>query len=195
MEEETYKYIIIGDEGVGKTSIAIRYTSDNFNKNKTSTIGVDFFHKKETTIPIKINIWDTAGACRFNSIIKSFFRSSIGAIIVYDITSKESFENIKKWIKEVQNNTTTNISIMLLGNKCESDKREVPTDIAKEFAFTENIPFYEVSAKTGKNIKESFSYFNKFNYQKHTHTLNIITLKEKNNIEINKNPNKEQCFC
>lgn len=190
-----YKYIIIGDEGVGKTSIAMRYTKDIFNDNKPSTIGVDFFNKKEPNIPVKINIWDTAGACRFNSIIKSFFRSSLGAIVVYDITSEKSFENVKKWIDDVKELTDTDTSIMLLGNKCESNERKVKTNIVREFAFSENIPFYEVSAKTGKNIKESFSYFNKFNYNKSIHTLNVITLKENISENINEKTSKEQCFC
>lgn len=172
----SFKYVVIGDEGVGKTSLAIRYTDDLFEqKSHSSTIGVDFFSKY--TNGIKINLWDTAGACRFNSIIKSFYRSSIGAIIVYDVTNRESFTNITKWIQDIRENTDEHCSIIILGNKMDSHHREVSTQEAKKISSDLNLPFFEVSAKTGENIKESFCYFNKINFSKknikHEQTINL----------------------
>jgi len=158
--EETYKYIIIGDEGVGKTSISLRYT-DNVFSEKPSTIGVDFFSKTDRNV--KIKIWDTAGACRFKSIIKSFYRYTVGAIIVYDITNKNSFDSVPSWIQEIKENTTNKCYTMLIGNKLDQDdKRKVSTEEGKKFAHKMGIPFFEVSAKDGTNVESSFYFFNSF---------------------------------
>lgn len=159
---------MIGDENSGKTSIALRYTNDKFDEESNSpTIGVDFLVKneKKTQTPMRINIWDTAGACRFHSIVRSFFRSAIGAIVVYDITNRSSFNGVTKWIKEVRELSGHQTNLILLGNKCDSDDRQVSTEEGKNKAFQENIPFYEVSAKTGKNIKTAFDYFNTINHR------------------------------
>lgn len=186
---KVYKYVIIGDEGVGKTSVSFRYTEDVFNDRIQSTIGVDFLSKRDNTLPIRINIWDTAGACRFHSIVKSFFRSCVGAIVVYDITYRKSFDSVKKWIQEVRELSPKETKIMLIGNKSDSEKREVETEEAKKFAYRENIPFYEVSAKTGKNVKEAFCYFNRINYESPTTSYNLDSI-NLHNVQIN-----EKCFC
>lgn len=187
---KVYKYVMIGDEGVGKTSVSFRYTEDLFDEKQQSTIGVDFLSKNDTTLPIRINIWDTAGACRFYSIVRSFFRSSVGAIIVYDVTSKKSFKNVNRWIQEVREIAPKDTQIMLLGNKSDSDKRVVTIEEGKKLAYQENIPFYEVSAKTGKNVKEAFCYFNKMNYEKPVTTTitETITLQKQSSTE-------KKCFC
>jgi len=186
---KVYKYVIIGDEGVGKTSVSFRYTEDIFNDRIQSTIGVDFLSKQDNTLPIRINIWDTAGACRFHSIVKSFFRSSVGAIVVYDITSRKSFNGVRKWIHEVRELAPKETKIMLIGNKSDSDYRAVTIEEAKKLAYKENIPFYEVSAKTGKNVKEAFSYFNKINYE------SPVTSNVTETITLQMDPTKEKCFC
>lgn len=153
------KYIIVGDSGVGKTSIALRYT-DNVFLDRKPTIGVDFFNKY--TGNVKINIWDTAGACRFKSIISSFYRLAVGAIIVYDVSNRESFESIPQWIEEIKEHA--NPQIMIVGNKSDKE-RQVTLEEAKNFAYKNKVLYYEVSAKNGTNIKESFELLNSITFK------------------------------
>lgn len=182
MEESIYKYIIVGDEGVGKTSISLRYTNNVFYKQQT-TIGVDFFSR--TNGNTKIKIWDTAGACRFKSIIKSFYRYAVGAIIVYDITNKNSFMSVSSWFKEIKEHTNDECYIMLIGNKIDKeDKRQVSTNEGKELANTLGIPFFEVSAKDSTNVESSFYFFNNLfsqkNIEDYKNTLTGLYKEEKN---------------
>lgn len=147
------KYIIVGEVGVGKTSISHRYVNNKFEKKTPATIGVEFF-TKNLSPNNKINIWDTSGACRFNSIIPAFFRSSKAAIIVYDCTKPLTLQEVPKWIEQTkQCNKST--KIVIVGNKCESSRS------SQSECYLYDFPHFRCSAKTGEGINEIFDHINK----------------------------------
>eukprot|EP00731_Ephydatia_muelleri_P031727 Em0023g234a len=154
----TYKIIVIGDSGVGKTCLLLRYAENTFNQSFISTLGVDF---KVRTITIeekkiKLQIWDTAGQDRFRFITTSYYRGANGIILVYDVTNKRSFQNITRWIQDVDSNTD-GVERLLVGNKCDNtEHRVISEDMGRELARDHSIPFIESSAKTGINISEAF---------------------------------------
>jgi len=163
------KYVVIGDTGVGKTSITKRYTKDEFSNEREITIGVDFLTVVDKeTIPGKnicIKIWDTAGSCRFRSLARTFLRYAKGILLVYDVTNKESFYNIQTWLTEIRDNSEY-VNIILVGNKIENTKkRQVTFEEGQSLAQREGMSFIETSAKSGINIKEAFSMLTKDIYR------------------------------
>jgi len=153
------KYIIIGDSGVGKSNILLRYQSDSFNEEFRTTVGVEFVSK---TIDInqiiyRIQIWDTAGQESFRSITRSYYKNSVCACIVYDITSHSSFESIQSWIDDCTKHASNTILLFLIGNKNDlNENREVSYDEGETFAKAHNMMFLETSAKTGDNVNAIF---------------------------------------
>lgn len=132
-----YKMIIIGDSGVGKTNILSRYTKNQFSFDFKSTVGVEFGAKKVEMYGIKIKnqIWDTAGQERYKSITNSYYKGAKGALVVYDITKRDTFQNVSKWINELRMNGDKDVIIVLVGNKCDSeDERVVTLEEASDFA-------------------------------------------------------------
>ena len=153
------KYIIIGDSSVGKSNILLRYVHNSFNPEFLTTIGVEFGAKNiEINKKIfKIQIWDTAGQENFRSITRAYYKNSVCALIVYDITNRSSFENIISWIEDCKGQSPKSIFIILVGNKNDlENERQVSYEEGLEFAKNNNIVFFETSAKTGKNISELF---------------------------------------
>ena len=153
------KYIIIGDSSVGKSNILLRYVHNSFNPEFLTTIGVEFGAKNiEINKKIfKIQIWDTAGQENFRSITIAYYKNSVCALIVYDITNRSSFENIISWIEDCKGQSPKSIFIILVGNKNDlENERQVSYEEGLEFAKNNNIVFFETSAKTGKNISELF---------------------------------------
>ena len=157
-----FKLIIVGDCGVGKSSLLLQFTDANFYDTYLSTIGVDF---KIKTIQIdnktvKLQIWDTAGQERFKSIITSYYRGSHGLLLVYDVTSEKSFNNLDTWLNEIKSNIKDRqITKILIGNKCENVKnREVQFSDAEEFALKNNLTYLETSAKTAENVTLAFEH-------------------------------------
>ncbi len=153
------KYIIIGDSSVGKSNLLLRYAHDKFNEDYQATIGVEFGAKnveiKNKTF--RIQIWDTAGQENFRSITRAYYKNSVCAIIVYDITNKESFNNIQNWIEDCKNQCPKTIFFVLVGNKNDlENERKVSFDEGKKFADSNNILFFESSAKTGNNVEDIF---------------------------------------
>jgi len=154
-----FKLLLIGDSGVGKSCILLRFADDAFTDNFISTIGVDF---KIKTIEIdgkkvKLQIWDTAGQERFQTITTSYYRGAHGLIIVFDVTNKASFDNIQKWLDDVERNASQQIVKLLVGNKSDLEhKRAVEFHTAKALADRLNIGYLETSAKDNKNIGKSF---------------------------------------
>ncbi|KAK7945233.1 hypothetical protein WMY93_000961 [Mugilogobius chulae] len=126
-----FKLLLIGDSGVGKTCVLFRFSEDAFNSTFISTIGIDF---KIRTIEldgkkIKLQIWDTAGQERFRTITTAYYRGAMGIMLVYDITNEKSFENIKNWIRNIEEHASSDVEKMVLGNKCDiNDKRQVSKD-------------------------------------------------------------------
>ena len=154
-----FKYIIIGDSAVGKSNILLRYVHDNFIEEFQSTIGVEFGAKNiQLNEKIyRIQIWDTAGQENFRSITRAYYKNSACACIVYDITQRNSFENIKSWIEDCKKQSPKTVFLILIGNKKDlEDKRQISYDEGEEFARKNNMLFFETSAKTGENIENVF---------------------------------------
>ena len=144
---------------VGKTCILLRYTDDTFTHVHMTTIGVENKNRMLEVSDKKVNVqlWDTAGQERYRAIAARFYKGVDGIILVYDITSHESFEKIEAWIKQVENNTTESLPFILVGNKCDlEEKRDVPYEEGKAFADDHNYPFIEVSAFDKTGIDEMF---------------------------------------
>ena len=154
-----FKIMLVGDSGVGKSCLLMRFCDDSFTDNYISTIGVDF---KIRTIDIdnktiKLQIWDTAGQERFRCITSSFYRSPHGIIVVYDVTDPVTFKNVAGWLNEVEKYSSDNISKLLIGNKSDLvSRREVEFSTAKSFADQQGIPIIEASAKSANNVEQAF---------------------------------------
>ena len=151
-----HKIILVGDPGVGKTTIINRINDNPFNEAYEASIGVDFMSKniKFRGQNIKLQMWDTAGQEKYRGLIPSYVRNSSLVFLVYDVGSKSSFDNIPKWIQFIQSIEKT--TLILCGNKIDLENREVSKEMGEEFARKENITFFEVSAKTNENIKNMF---------------------------------------
>uniref|UniRef100_A0A671R2E0 Vascular endothelial zinc finger 1-like n=1 Tax=Sinocyclocheilus anshuiensis TaxID=1608454 RepID=A0A671R2E0_9TELE len=154
-----FKLLLIGDSGVGKSCLLLRFADDTYTESYISTIGVDF---KIRTIEmegktVKLQIWDTAGQERFRTITSSYYRGAHGIIIVYDVTEQESFNNVKQWLEEIDRYACENVSKLLVGNKSDlASKKVVDFTTAKEFAESLKIPFLETSAKNANNVEKAF---------------------------------------
>lgn len=156
------KVIVLGDSGVGKTSILNRFVKQEFSQSYRATVGADFLFKEFTmdNKEISLQLWDTAGQERFQSLGNAFYRGTDCCLLVYDITNIESFENIMSWKKEFlerSGNENTNFPIILIGNKCDlTGDRKISIARAKEWAEEERLIFEEVSAKEDIRIEEAF---------------------------------------
>lgn len=154
-----FKLLLIGDSGVGKSCLLLRFADDVYTQSYISTIGVDF---KIRTIDlegktVKLQIWDTAGQERFRTITSSYYRGAHGIIIVYDVTDKESFENVKHWLEEINKYAADGVKKLLVGNKSDlQSKKVVSYEQAKEFAEQRGINFMETSAKNAHNVEQAF---------------------------------------
>ena len=154
-----FKVLLLGDSGVGKTSLILRYTDETFNSKLVNSIGVDFKMKKKEIDGkvIKVQIWDTAGHERFRAITYSYYRGVNAIIIVFDLTEDKSFLSIRDWLKQIDKYASKNVFKFLVGNKSDlQHKRLVSFEDAKKFADELNIPYFETSAKEGININELF---------------------------------------
>eukprot|EP01114_Cavostelium_apophysatum_P008861 TRINITY_DN2174_c0_g2_i1.p1 TRINITY_DN2174_c0_g2~~TRINITY_DN2174_c0_g2_i1.p1 ORF type:complete len:202 (-),score=40.49 TRINITY_DN2174_c0_g2_i1:574-1179(-) len=155
-----FKILIVGETGVGKSCILLRYADNFFSHNYISTIGVDFKIKKVNIDDksLKLQIWDTAGQERYRTIVSSFYRGAHGILLVFDVTDPNSFLNCKHWLSEIQKNTTENTAIVLVGNKCDQEgKRMVSFSEADKFASSSGLKYIETSAKDGLRVEEAFS--------------------------------------
>lgn len=154
-----FKLLLIGDSGVGKSCLLLRFAEDAFTDSYLSTIGVDF---KIRTIElegktVKLQIWDTAGQERFRTIAAAYYRGAHGIIVVYDVTDGESYANVKGWLTEIDRYASEGVHKLLLGNKADlTERRVVELDAAKEFAEELKIPLLETSAKTAAGVEEAF---------------------------------------
>ena len=155
-----YKIVFLGNQSVGKTSIIHRFIYDSFDEAYQATIGIDFMSQKmyvEDKIII-LNLWDTAGQERFKSLIPSYIKDSAVAIVCYDVTSRESFQSIDKWIEDARALRDDDVLLILAGNKSDmGDRRQVSFEEGQEYANRMNLLFFETSAKTGQNIKTLFN--------------------------------------
>ena len=155
-----FKYIIIGDSSVGKSNLLMKFAHNKFTEDYQATIGVEFGAKNiELNDQIyRIQIWDTAGQENFRSITRAYYKNSVCAMVVYDISNRESFEHVQNWIEDVRNQSPKTVLIILIGNKIDlEDQRVVTYDEGNEFAMKNGLVFGETSAKSGVGIEEIFS--------------------------------------
>ena len=154
-----FKIVLIGDTSVGKTNILSKYLTDEFDPESKATVGVEFGTKNfkiENNI-VKVQIWDTAGQERYRSITNAYYKGAKGALLVYDITNKKSFDNLDRWISDLKTNGDEKISIVLLGNKSDLEsQRVISTEEGKNKAELFKFAFMETSALNGSNIEKAF---------------------------------------
>jgi len=154
-----FKVVMIGDSGSGKSSVLLRFADNTFLDNIMSTIGVDF---KSQTLKIgeeniKLQIWDTAGQEKYRTITSTYYRAAQGVVLVFDVTSEESFQNTKKWFSDLEKYTEKSVYKILVGNKADlTDQRKVSLSQVEEYAQSMGVPYIETSAKEGTNITLTF---------------------------------------
>ena len=209
-DEESIKVVLIGESGVGKTSIISQFTKGVFNQDLMSTNGATFSTKKkefkDLNKTLSFEIWDTAGQEKYRSLAKMFFKDAAVALIVYDITSRKSFDEIKNyWMNLVKENGPKQIIMYIVGNKCDlSEKEAVIEDQAREYAENQHVSFYLTSAKNSIGIDELFDEIGKkYLSPEFTNSEEIIQRKMRKNevtkvnkeaaLQNNKNSNKKGC--
>ena len=185
MSESTFKRDVIkisllGNQSVGKTTIRNVFLKLDFNENSLSTVGInktDSIIKLDDGNELKLVIWDTAGQERFHSISLSTVKNSQGVILVYDVTNRQSFIDLNIWLDEIKQ-ATDKVSVILFGNKCEMEERQISKEEAKKFAKEHKLPYIETSAKLNLNINEGFMQVAKDAYKKYG-TASGVNLKKK----------------
>ena len=203
--ELLYKIIIVGDACVGKSNILSRYVKDEFREDSKSTVGVELGTKflKIKGTGAKLQIWDTAGQERYRSITSSYYKGSHGCFIIYDITNENSFENVDKWYEQAQKEASKDVSIILVGNKCDlENERKVSKEKGEEKAKNFNVPFFETSALSKIKIDDIFTEMVNNIYEKTGGVKNeddddIEIIKENDKV-VNLNseqPKKEKGCC
>ncbi|KAG9398593.1 GTP-binding protein of the rab [Aphanomyces cochlioides] len=158
--DSMYKMLLVGDLGVGKSSLALRFADGTFFESSIATVGVDF---KVKTIEldgktIKLHVSDIAGQERFRDVATNYFHGAHGILVVYDVTDSESFQHVKEWLDEIDKKASEHVNKLLVGNKSDlTAERAVSTDAGKEFADSCGMDFLETSAKSGHNVNEAFT--------------------------------------
>lgn len=153
------KYIIIGDAAVGKSNLLLRFSQNDFKSEYQLTIGVEFGAKniEINNKKYRLQIWDTAGQENYRSITRAYYKNSVCALLVYDITNRDSFEHLSSWIEDCLAQSPKTVFMVLVGNKSDlSEKRKVTTEEGQQMAKNHNMLFFETSAKTGDNVDKIF---------------------------------------
>ncbi|KAH7678174.1 Small GTPase superfamily ARF/SAR type protein [Dioscorea alata] len=154
-----FKIVLVGDSGVGKSNILSRFTRNEFSLESKSTIGVEFATRtlQIEGKTVKAQIWDTAGQERYRAITSAYYRGAVGALLVYDITKRQTFDNVQRWLHELREHADSNIVIMMAGNKSDlSHLRSVQEDDGQALAEKEGLSFLETSALGAQNIEKAF---------------------------------------
>ncbi|CAA7032444.1 unnamed protein product [Microthlaspi erraticum] len=154
-----FKAVLIGDSAVGKSNLLSRFSRDEFRLDSKPTIGVDFAYRNVRVgdKTIKAQIWDTAGQERFRAITSSYYRGALGALLIYDITRRKTFQNINKWLSELRDFSSSETVVVLVGNKSDlRHSREVEEEEGKTLAELEGLYFLETSALENQNVEEAF---------------------------------------
>jgi len=192
-----FKYIIVGDSGVGKSCLLLQFTDKKFLPTHDLTIGVDFGSKivQCNKQHIKLQIWDTAGQDSFRSITRSYYRGAAGAFLVYDVTHRESFNHLRSWFNDIRTYANETINIIIIENKSDlvnkfgdhSAKRMVSYEEGKKFADDHGLMFFETSAKTATGVDDVFESMTKLIYAKINEGQYDLTT-ESSGIKIIKHP-------
>lgn len=190
---ESFKILLLGNMLVGKTCVFLQFAEKVYDNTQISTIGFDN-RRKEFAIDenkkIYLTIWDTAGQEKFRSITKNYYKGANGIMIIYDVTDRQSFIEVEGWIKTINECVTTDIPIIIIGNKIDLDNKNITTEEGKEMANKYNCEFIETSAKTNTNIDEAFKVLSK----------KMIEIKSKNKekeeqFRLDSLKKKKSCFC
>lgn len=190
-----FKLVLLGESSVGKSSLVLRFVKGQFHEFQESTIGAAFLTQTvqidDTTV--KFEIWDTAGQERYHSLAPMYYRGAQAAIVVYDLTNKETFQKAQNWIKELQRQASPNIVIALAGNKLDlASKRAVTYEEAKQYADETSLLFMETSAKTAANVMEIFTSIAK-KLPKSDNDLGMQRTRQGGNVNINSNIGTSSC--
>ena len=194
-----YKIILVGDPGVGKTSIMTKFVSNEFQNTYLSTIGVEFKSKEihiNNNTCARLKIWDTCGQEKFRAITRQYFKNSEGVFVVFDLTNKETIKKLDIWMKDIKDNIDNDYFIFLIGNKSDVKDRDLTiAEEAKQFAINKKINYYEVSAKIGSGIYNIFEkmaskLINKKKIEKSKEEINTDKIDIEN--KINKNFNLDE---
>lgn len=197
--DHLFKLLIIGDSGVGKSSLLLRFSDNTFTGSYITTIGVDFKIKTVNLDgqKVKLQIWDTAGQERFRTITSTYYRGTHGVVIVYDVTNGETFANVKRWLQEIDQNCDV-VNSVLVGNKNDTPERKVVlTEDAQRFADSMNIQLFETSAKDNINVEEMFMAITRLvlrtklnSIEQRNDTKDVVSLRDK---KKNKKKNSSCC--
>ena len=199
--DQIFKILLLGDAGVGKSSIILRYKKNEFNASMVSSIGVDF-KTKDIIVndkKVKLQLWDTAGHERFRTITTSYYRGAHGIATVFDLSERESFEHVEKWLEEINKYAKENVMRFLIGNKSDLvDKRQVTYEEVRALANRLNIYYVETSAKNNINISDFFqiatkNYLSKYDFKKEKELAGVSLDSKK--LNVSKNNNKQFGCC
>ena len=191
MSEMIFKIILIGDSSSGKTNLINRYISNKFVENSQPTIGVEMFSRDYLIDgdSIHAQIWDTAGQEKYNTLTSSYYKGAKGALVVYDVTQKATFDQVERYVNELKDNSDKNVFFALVGNKCDLEgNRMILKEEGEKLAQKLKIAFFEVSAKTGVGIENLFKYLIDGVYKKNSRefkSVATIEMDEIPNIKLN----------
>ncbi len=204
------KYIIIGDAAVGKSNLLLRFAQNDFKTEYQLTIGVEFGAKniEINNKKLRLQIWDTAGQENYRSITRAYYKNSVCAVLVYDISNRETFEHISNWIEDCIAQSPKTVFMVLVGNKSDlNQNRKVTFEEGQEMAKNNNLMFFETSAKTGENVDKIFEdsakeIYNKINQGYYDLESDVCGIKRGLNtggpgsaIYINNNQNGQSKLC
>lgn len=199
-EELKFKVVIVGDSSVGKTNLVKRFMNNTFLKDSKATVGVEFMSKTFIVNKqiFKVELWDTAGQERYKAITAAYYKGAKGALIVYDVTNKISYDNVDKWCNELRIKGSKNISIVMIGNKTDlKDNIVVNSEMSKEKANLLQVPVMETSALDASNVKEAFYLLIKEMYLSFTNKDKKNTISDNINegvsLEVKKEETKKGC--
>ena len=202
MEKKDYNYLfkilILGDSFVGKTNMLKRFLQNEFDSNTKETVGVEFGSKNFTLGEkgdiVKAQIWDTAGQERYRSVTKAYYKGAKGALLVFDITRKTTFENLDNWLIDLRTNADQDILIILIGNKSDLvESRVVTSEEAQTKAEQYNVAYLETSAKSGDNISKAFTELIEQIYNSNMENQqNIVQIEDNNGDGINLNKDESE---
>jgi len=203
-----FKIIIVGDSGVGKSCLAIKAIKNLYEEYYSPTIGFEFltYNTNVEKKNVKLQIWDTCGQEAYRSLIKSFYRNSSLAILVYSIEKEDSFDNLDKWLNDIKNESSPDIKIVLIGNKLDLEsERKITKEKGEKFSKEHKLSFFmETSAKTGFNAKKVFDESGKILFEEYkklkdkNKDSSLISLSSNNTDTIEQdteNEKRSHCFC
>jgi small GTP-binding protein len=159
--ELTLKILTVGESGVGKTCLLMRYTDNKFIKNHLTTIGIDYKAKiiNMNNKQVRLKIWDTAGQERFRNITQQYYKNADGILLIYDVSDRNSFEKVRDWMKQIQSSVgNEKIAIVLVGNKCDVDNRAVSNQEGVSLSEEFGLKYFETSALLSTNVEDTFNY-------------------------------------